>query len=96
MPTINPARGRQVRPTKQEVSAAWSRLRAAAELGSPLANALLIALADRPISQHTDSGVINLPGHGGWRGEPNDPLLAILASIRESDPSSSQLPENQQ
>ncbi|MWW81013.1 hypothetical protein [Pseudomonas aeruginosa] len=96
MSTINPARGRQVRPTKQEVSAAWSRLRAAAEQGSPLANAMLIALVDRPISQHTDGGVINLPGHGGWRGDPGDPLPVILAMIRANDPTSGQLPENQQ
>lgn len=38
-------RGRQHKPTRSEVAAAWDRLRAAASSGSVSANAALIALA---------------------------------------------------
>ncbi|UVM17537.1 hypothetical protein LOY42_04290 [Pseudomonas sp. B21-023] len=46
MTTPTKLRGQQVRPTKAEISAAWARLRAAAEQGHIEANALLIALAE--------------------------------------------------
>ncbi|MEA9976292.1 MULTISPECIES: hypothetical protein [unclassified Pseudomonas] len=39
-------RGRQYRPTKTELTSAWSRIREAAEAGDLRANALLISLAD--------------------------------------------------
>lgn len=40
------ARGRQHKPTRSEVAAAWDRLRAAADQGSVQASALLIALSE--------------------------------------------------
>lgn len=46
MATPNKPRGHQVKPTKAEISAAWARLRAAAEQGHIEANVLLIALAE--------------------------------------------------
>lgn len=46
MPPPTKARGQQVKPTRAEISAAWVRLRAAAEQGHIEANALLIALAE--------------------------------------------------
>lgn len=43
-------RGRQHKPTRSEVAAAWDRIRSAAEAGSVQASALLIALAEhKPI-----------------------------------------------
>lgn len=45
MTTIK-TRGRQAKPTRVEVAAAWNRLRAAAEAGSVQASAALIALAE--------------------------------------------------
>lgn len=46
MNTAKPARGRQHKPTRSEVAAAWGRLREAASDGSVQASALLIALAE--------------------------------------------------
>lgn len=46
MNTAKPARGRQHKPTRSEVAAAWGRLREAAAEGSVQASALLIALAE--------------------------------------------------
>lgn len=49
MTTIK-TRGRQARPTRAEVAAAWSRIRAAADAGSVQASAALIALSEgRPV-----------------------------------------------
>ena len=49
MTTIK-TRGRHARPTRAEVAAAWSRIRAAADAGSVQASAALIALAEgRPV-----------------------------------------------
>lgn len=45
MTTPTKARGQQVKPTRAEISAAWARLRAAAEQGNIEANAQLIALS---------------------------------------------------
>lgn len=45
MTTIK-TRGRQAKPTRVEVAAAWDRLRAAAEAGSVQASAALIALTE--------------------------------------------------
>ena len=45
MTTIK-TRGRQAKPTRVEVAAAWNRLRAAPEAGSVQASAALIALAE--------------------------------------------------
>lgn len=45
MTTIK-TRGRQARPTRAEVAAAWSRIRAAADAGCVQASAALIALAE--------------------------------------------------
>lgn len=45
-----PQRGRQCRPTRRELEAAWVRLRAAADQGDIQATALLVALAEnRPL-----------------------------------------------
>jgi hypothetical protein len=50
MSTHTKPRGLQAKPTRSEVSAAWGRLRSAADQGSVQANALLIALAEnRPL-----------------------------------------------
>lgn len=50
MSTAMKTRGRQAKPTRVEVAAAWNRLRAAAEAGSVQASAALIALAEgRPV-----------------------------------------------
>ena len=50
MSTAIKPRGRQAKPTRVEVAAAWNRLRAAAEAGSVQASAALIALAEgRPL-----------------------------------------------
>ena len=46
MNTAKPARGRQHKPTRSEVAAAWNRLREDAADGSVQASALLIALAE--------------------------------------------------
>lgn len=46
MSTISKPRGHQVKPTRAEVQAAWSRLRLAADQGSVQASALLIALTE--------------------------------------------------
>ena len=87
-------RGRQARPTRAEIASAWQRIRDAAEAGDLLACALLIALSESKAPMHTDGGILNFPGHGGWVGERN-PKPEILATIRASNPSSKQLPENQ-
>lgn len=56
---MNPAiktRGRQAKPTRNEVSAAWDRLRSAADGGDLQASALLIALAEsKPLSPVLES-----------------------------------------
>lgn len=89
-------RGRQAKPTKAEVAAAWEHIRVAAEAGNLQACALLIALTEGKPFMHTDGGIINLPGvSSGWRGEENDLYESILEKIRENDPHSKQLPENQ-
>lgn len=95
MPDTKTARGRQVTPTKQDVHNAWERIRNAAEAGNLAANAILIALSDHKLLLHTDSGILNLLGHGGWCNDPDDPREAILNAIRMNDPTSGQLPENQ-
>ena len=46
MNTAKTARGRQHKPTRTEVAAAWDRLRDAASQGSVQASALLIALTE--------------------------------------------------
>lgn len=46
MTTTTKTRGRQHKPTRSEVAAAWDRLRAAADKGSIQASALLIALSE--------------------------------------------------
>jgi sugar/nucleoside kinase (ribokinase family) len=46
MKTEIKTRGRQAKPTKVEVVAAWDRLRTAATAGDLQASALLIALAE--------------------------------------------------
>ncbi len=46
MSTVIKPRGRQARPTRNEVSAAWDRIRTAADSGDLQASALLIALAE--------------------------------------------------
>ncbi len=43
----NKTRGHQTKPTRAEISAAYERLRLAANSGSVQANAVLIALAER-------------------------------------------------
>ena len=49
-------RGRQAKPTRHEVAAAWDRLRSAADGGDLQANALLIALAEsKPLSPVLES-----------------------------------------
>lgn len=90
-----PPRGRQAKPTKSEVAAAWERIRDAADAGDLTASALLIALMENRAILHADSGILNLSGHGGWVGDANDPKEKILAAIRANDPQSKQLPENQ-
>ena len=46
MNAINKTRGRQAKPTRNEVNAAWNRLRAAADRGDVQASAALIALTE--------------------------------------------------
>jgi hypothetical protein len=87
-------RGRQARPTKSDVSGAWACIRSAVAQGDIQASALLIALTEGRPLLHVDGGILNLPGHGGWSGE-RDYKAELLARIRESDPQSRQLPENQ-
>lgn len=43
----HPTRGKQAKPTRDEVRAAWDRLRVAAATGNVSANAALIALAEK-------------------------------------------------
>lgn len=51
MSTEIKTRGRQAKPTRHEVSAAWDRLRSAADGGDLQASALLIALVEsKPLS----------------------------------------------
>jgi hypothetical protein len=88
-------RGRQARPTKSDVSGAWASIRSAAAQGDIQASALLIALTEGRPLLHVDGGILNLPGHGGWVGERGDYKPELLVRIRENDPQSKQLPENQ-
>lgn len=54
MTTSTKTRGRQAKPTRQEVNAAWDRLRAAADRGDLQASAALIALSEnRPLHMDT-------------------------------------------
>mgnify|MGYP003608012491 CR=1 FL=1 len=46
MSTAIKPRGRQAKPTRNEVAAAWDRLRAAADAGDLQASAMLIALVE--------------------------------------------------
>lgn len=46
MSTLTKPRGPQAKPTRAELTAAWNRLRTAADQGSVQASALLIALAE--------------------------------------------------
>lgn len=49
-------RGKQAKPTRAEVRAAWDRLRAAAAAGNVAANAALIALAEnRPLHMESQA-----------------------------------------
>lgn len=51
MSTAMKTRGRQAKPTRNEVSAAWDRIRSAADGGDLQASALLIALVEnKPLS----------------------------------------------
>lgn len=94
--TSTSTRGRNKRPTAAEINSAWSVLRTSAQSGNPVGAALLIALTEQKPFMHTDGGIYNMPGKSsGWRGDENDPHDAILAKIREEDPQSKQLPENQ-
>lgn len=95
MHIVKAVRGRQISATKKDIDDSWERLRGAAREGSLIASALLIALQQNKPFMHTDGGIINLPGHGGWVGDPADPRETILNTIRECDPLSGQLPENQ-
>lgn len=91
-------RGRARRVTKGEVQAAWDKLRDAAEAGDVQACGWLIYLTEGVSSlySHKDAGTINPRGVGsGWSGDQNDPKGKILEAIRENDPQSKQLPENQ-
>ena len=51
-------RGQQAKPTKADLSAAWVRLREAAERGSVEANALLIVLAENRSITLGDQGLV--------------------------------------
>ncbi len=51
-------RGQQAKPTKADLSAAWVRLREAAERGSVEANALLIVLAENRSITLSDQGLV--------------------------------------
>lgn len=95
--------GKNLMPSKADQRAYLKKIREAADGGDILAMAAILGLArldellntDKEIAMHMDSGILNLPGHGGWRGDANDQHDAILAKIRENDPQSKQLPENQ-
>ena len=52
-------RGQQAKPTKADLSAAWVRLREAAERGSVEANALLIVLAENRSITLGDQGLVD-------------------------------------
>lgn len=91
-----PPRGRSKRPTNAEIDAAWQHIRDAAADGDLQACAMLITLSEQKHSMRTDGGVYNVPGKSsGWRGDDNDPHDGILEKIRQTDPQSKQLPENQ-
>ena len=85
MNSAAPTRGRQARATKAEVTKAWSRIRDAAEDGSLIGSALLIALSEGKPFAHADGGILNLPGHGGWVGDAADPGETIRAAIQAGD-----------
>lgn len=93
--TNRPHRGRQARPTKAEITNAWANIRDESSRGNVAASALLIAITeDRPVF-HTESGIENLLGHGGWAGDAPAEKARILDLIRVCNPQSKQLPENQ-
>lgn len=93
--SARPVRGRQARPTKPEISAAWSHLKGESGRGNVVACALLVAISEeRPIF-HIESGVENLAGHGGWQGDQPAEKARIIDLIRANNPQSKQLPENQ-
>lgn len=93
--SARPTRGRQARPTKPEINAAWAHLKGESGRGNVVACALLVAISeDRPVF-HVESGVENLPGHGGWHGDHPTEKARIIDLIRANNPQSKQLPENQ-
>ena len=94
--SARPTRGRQAAPTKPEIAAAWACIRAAAESGDIRACAALITISGEagPV-MHIESGILNLPGNSGWTGDSGDHKGAVMSGIRNADPKSKQLPENQ-
>lgn len=93
--SARPTRGRQARPTRAELNAAWSRLKTESNRGNVVACALLVALAEGHPVFHAESGIENLAGHGGWQGDNPTEKARILDLIRANNPQSKQLPENQ-
>lgn len=88
-------RGEQVRPTKAEIANAWAHLKGESSRGNVFACALLVAIVEGRAVFHIESGIENLPGHGGWEGDSPAAKSQILTSIRANSPQSKQLPENQ-
>lgn len=74
-----PARGRQVKPTKSEMDAAWIRLRERASEGNLVASALVIALTgDRCL-------IPGPPEHIESVAKLGDLLIQKIKSLPESE-----------
>lgn len=94
--------GQNLMPSKAVQREYLKAIRENADDGDIVAMGVLLALSrvddllknSSEITQHIDNGILNLPGHGGWSGDKNDPKEIILAAIRQNDPKSKQLPEN--
>ena len=94
--------GQNLMPSKAVQRDYLKTIRDSADGGDIVAMGVLLALSrvddllknSSEITQHLDNGIFNLAGHGGWSGDKNDPKEIILAAIRQNDPKSKQLPEN--
>ncbi|MBU3824676.1 MAG: hypothetical protein H9917_07610 [Candidatus Oceanisphaera merdipullorum] len=91
--------GKNIMPSKADQRDYMKKIRAAADAGDVNAMVGILIITNqealsKEIKEHIDSGIINLPGHGGWCGELGDPKQSILEEIRKQNPKSKQLPEN--
>lgn len=94
--------GQNLMPSKAVQREYLKAIRENADGGDIVAMGVLLALSrvddllknSSEITQHLDNGIFNLPGHGGWASDESYVKKNILEAIRQNDPKSKQLPEN--